>query len=225
MSSRLTSEALGTALLLCIIVGSGLAAETLTSDSGLQLLAHALVVGLGLGALVAMFQTLSGSHFNPAVTLAFWWTGEMDGGESAGFAAAQITGAIVGVAAANLSFGEGAIAVASTSRGGIGEIIAEAVATFVLVLLIQALVRTDRPGLVPAAVGAWIAAAVFATSSTGFANPAVTVARVFTDTYTGIAPGSAPGFVFAQLVAGLAAAVVARTLFKTDTRETALTRE
>lgn len=213
MTGKITGEALGTALLLYVIVGSGIAAETLTSDQALQLFAHAAAVGLGLGVLIAMFQTVSGSHFNPAVTLAFWRTGMMGRAESVRYVSAQIAGAIIGVAAANLSFGEQVIAIASTSRDGIGQIIAETIATFVLVLVILALVRTNRPGLVAPVVGAWITAAVFATSSTGFANPAVTVARIFTDTYTGITPASVPGFLTAQLIASFLAAAAALLLY------------
>jgi glycerol uptake facilitator-like aquaporin len=220
VSIRLTAEALGTSTLVYVVVGSGVAAETLSADPGVQLVAHALAVGLGLAALIAMFQTVSGSHFNPAVTLAFWRTGEMGGGELVRYMTAQVFGAIVGVAAANGSFGERVIAIATTTREGVGQVIAETIATFVLVLIILALVRTTRSRAV---VGAWVAAAVFATSSTGFANPAVTIARIFTDTYTRIAPGSAPSFLVAQLVAGLAAAVVALPLFSERVKETART--
>lgn len=213
MSRELAAEGLGTALLLYVIVGSGIAAETLSTDPGVQLFAHALAVGLGLGVLIAMFQTVSGSHFNPSVTLAFWRTGVVTGGEAARYVAVQVVGAIVGVVAANLSFDLDIISISSTARDGMGLVIAEAIATFVLVLVILALVRTGRDGLVPAAVGAWVASVVFATSSTGFANPAVTIARMFTDTYTGIAPASVVPFLTAQLVAGLLAAAVAIVLY------------
>jgi glycerol uptake facilitator-like aquaporin len=209
VSRKPWGEGLGTALLLYVIVGSAIAAEQLGSDAGTQLLAHALIVGAGLGTLIAMLQTVSGSHFNPAVTLGFWRTKTVSGVEAGQYIAAQIVGAVVGVAAANLSFEQTPISIATTARNGAGLITAEAVATFVLVRLILALVRTGRSGLVPAAVGAWVAAIVFATSSTGFANPAVTIARMFTDTYTGIAPASVAAFLVAQLAAGLFAAHVA----------------
>lgn len=209
MSKRVLAEVLGTSLLLYVIVGSGIAAETLTVDPGIQLFTHAMAVGVGLGALVAMLQTVSGSHFNPSVTLAFWRTRSISGNEATRFVVAQIIGAIAGVVAANLSFGHPMAAVSATTRRGIGLVFAEGVATFVLVLVILALVRTKRPAAVPIAVGAWVGSVVFATSSTGFSNPAVTIARVFTDTYTGIAPASAPAFLIAQLVAGLAAAGLA----------------
>ena len=124
---------------------------------------------------------------------------------------------MVGVVAANVSFEQAAISISSTARGGMGLVIAESAATFVLVLVILALARTGRAVAIPAAVGAWVAAAVFATSSTGFANPAVTFARVFTDSYTGIAPASVPAFLAAQLAMGVLAALVAVVLFRDPT--------
>lgn len=213
MSRETLAEGTGTALLLYVIVGSGIAAERLGDDAAVQLLAHGLVVGLGLGALIAIFQTVSGSHFNPSVTLAFWRSGDVSGSQAVRYLIAQLIGAMSGVVLANLTFELDAVAVSSTTRGGVGLAVAELIATFVLVLSILALVRTDRTGAVPAVVGAWVAAVVFATSSTGFANPAVTVARVLTDSYTGIAPASIPGFLVSQLVAGIAAAVVATRTF------------
>lgn len=207
------AEAIGTGLLLFVIVGSGVAAERLSADGAVQLLAHALVVGLGLGVLVLLFQTVSGSHFNPSVTLVFWRTGGVSGPEAIRFVGAQLLGAMVGVIAANLTFNLAAATISTQERAGLDLILAEAVATFVLVLVILALVRTGRASAVPAAVGAWVAVIVFATSSTGFANPAVTIGRVFTDSYTGIAPASVIGFVVVQLLAGVAAAPVARVFY------------
>lgn len=209
------AEALGTSLLLYVIVGSGIAAETLSADPGVQLFTHAVAVGVGLGALIAMLQTVSGSHFNPSVTLAFWRTKTLSGTETARYVTAQVIGAVAGVTAANLSFAEAITSVSSTARSGLGLVFAEAVATFVLVLVILALVRTNRSHAVPLAVGAWVASVVFATASTGFANPAVTIARMFTDTYTGITPASVPGFLLAELIGGLAAVWVA-TVFYPD---------
>jgi glycerol uptake facilitator-like aquaporin len=129
------------------------------------------------------------------------------------YIAAQIGGAILGVAAADLTYGNQAFVISANERSGVGLVAAEAVATFVLVIVILALVRTGRAAAVPAAVGAWVSAAIFATASTSFANPAVTVGRMFTDTYTGIHPSSVGGFVVAQVVAGFAAAALAPTLF------------
>jgi glycerol uptake facilitator-like aquaporin len=206
MRSRLLAEGLGTGLLLYLVVGSGIAAQSLGQDDGTQLFSHAVVVGLGLAALIAMFQTISGSHFNPAVTLAFWRTGDLSSGEALRYVGTQVAGAVLGVVAANVTFGVAAVSVSKTARSGAGLVTAEAIGTFVLVLSILLLVRTSRASLVPGVVGAWVAAIVFATASTGFANPAVTVARVFSDTYTGIAPGSVFAFVAVQLLAGLVAA-------------------
>lgn len=213
MTRQFWAEALGTGLLLYIIVGSGIAAETLGVDPGGQLLAHAIAVGLGLAVLIALFQTVSGAHFNPSVTLAFWRDGTVGSGAALRYTAAQLLGAVVGVITANLTFGQAMISMSSTNRTGLGLAVAEGIATFVLVLVILALVRTDRPQAVPAAVGAWVAAIVFATSSTGFANPAVTIARMFTDSYTGIGPSSVLAFLVAQIAAGLAAAAVANQMY------------
>ena len=209
MSRQTIAEGMGTGLLLYVIVGSGIAAETLGGDRAVQLLAHALVVGLGLAALIALFQTTSGSHFNPSVTLAFWTTRQVGRRAAFGYFIAQVLGGIAGVVLANFTFDLPMVAVSTTERDGIGLIGAEAVATFVLVLVILCLVRSGRDSAVPVAVGAWVAAIVFATSSTGFANPAVTISRTLTDSYTGIAPTSVVGFLAAQLLAGLAAAFVA----------------
>lgn len=223
MTRRLGSEALGTALLLYVIVGSGIVSETLTDDAGLGLFTHAVAVGLGLAVLITMLQTVSGAHFNPSVTLAFWRVRAIDGGETARYVTAQVIGGIAGVVAAHSSFETPPISVSTTTRAGLGMVFAETVATFVLVLVILALVRTGRTVAVPIAVGAWVASAVYATSSTGFANPAVTVARIFTDTFTGIAPSSVPGFLIAQLAAGLAAAGTALIFFPDPIRQNATT--
>lgn len=209
----LLAESIGTGLLLFVIVGSGIAAETLSQDAGVQLLAHALIVGAGLGVLIVTFQVASGAHFNPAVTLAFWRQGDLSGTEAGGYVTAQLAGGLVGVAAANYTFTEVIVDLSGTERTGVGLWVAEMIGTFVLVLVILALVRSGRPGAIPAAVGAWVAAIVFATASTGFANPAVAVTRMLTDTFTGIAPASVPGFVIAQLVGALFAVPVARIIY------------
>lgn len=222
MTRQLSAEAMGTGLLLYMIVGSGIAAETLGVDPGGQLLAHAIAVGLGLAVLIALFQTVSGSHFNPSVTLAFWRDGTVDSGAALRYVVAQLLGAVVGVITANLTFDKAMISISSTTRTGVGLAVAEAIATFVLVLVILALIRTDRPQAVPAAVGAWVGAIVFATSSTGFANPAVTIARMFTNSYTGIDPGSVLAFLVAQVAAGLAAAALANQLYPQRSAERAL---
>jgi glycerol uptake facilitator-like aquaporin len=213
MRREAVAEGLGTALLLYVIVGSGIAAESLSSDGAIRLLAHAVVVGMALAALIDMFQSVSGSHFNPSVTLAYWRSGGIALSDAFAYMAAQVVGAIVGVILANFTFDLPAVFVSTTTRSGLGLVVAEAVATFVLVLIILSLVRSGRVGHIPAAVGAWVAAVVFATSSTGFANPAVTVARMLTDSFTGIAPVSVTGFLAAQILAGLSAALVAKSLY------------
>ncbi len=212
----LLAEALGTGLLLFVIVGSGIAATQLTNDAGTQLVSHALVVGLGLAALIALFQPVSGAHFNPAVTLGLWRVGLHQGSESIRYVMAQIVGGVVGVALANLSFADPLVTISTTDRSGSHLWVAEFVATFVLVLLILGLVRTGRSTMVPAAVGAWVGSVVFAMSSTGFANPAVTVARMFTDSYTGISPSSVGGFLGFQILAALSAVIASNALFPED---------
>ena len=221
MTRDVAAEWLGTTLLLFVIVGSGIAARELGSDGAGQLFAHAVAVGLALSVLILMFQTVSGSHFNPAVTIGFWRQGSMNGPTALRYVAAQLVGAVSGVVLANLSFGVPAVSIATTERTGFGSALSEGVGTFVLVLLILALVQSGRATAIPAAVGAWIAAIVFATSSTGFANPAVTIARMFSDTYTGIAPSSVPTFLVAQLVAALLAVPVAKALYPSHVKQTA----
>lgn len=213
IARQLTGEGLGSALLLYIIVGSGIAAENLGTDPGTRLLAHAIVVGLGLGALIVLFQNVSGSHFNPSVTLGLWRSGALTGDEAARYVAVQLAGAVVGVLVANLSASRAVVTISHNARDGIGPIVSEGIATFVLVLVVLALGRTGRHNTVPVAVGAWVMAIILATPSTGFANPAATIARAFTDSYTGIAPSSVVGFLAAQLLAGIAAAPVAHVLF------------
>jgi glycerol uptake facilitator-like aquaporin len=217
------AEAVGTGLLLYVIVGSGIAAESLSDDGAVQLLAHALVVGIALAALIDLFQSVSGSHFNPSVTLALWRSGDIGGRDAVAYVSVQVLGAMLGVIAANVSFGLASISVATIARSGLGLLLAEGIATLVLVLVILSLIRSGRSGHIPAAVGAWVGAVVFATASTGFANPAVTVARMLTDSYTGIAPASVAGFLVAQLTAGVLAALVARALYPTSSPQTAKT--
>ena len=204
-AARLLAEGLGTALLLVLVVGSGITVSG-DGDATTQLFAHAVVVGAGLAALIATLAPVSGAHLNPVVTAAAWWSGAIGTRLAGAYVAVQPVGAAVGVAVAHASVGLAPAAVATTPRDGIGLAVGEVVATAVLVLVILALVRTGRESAVPGAVGAWIAAAVVATSSAAFANPAVTLARTLTDTWTGITPASVPGFLLGQL-AGLAVAV------------------
>lgn len=209
MSRPVVAEALGTGLLLYLVVGSGIAAETLARDPASLLLAHAVAVGAGLAALIALFQTVSGSHLNPAVTLSLWRSGVVAGSSAASYVVAQLLGALGGVVLANVSFGAPAFELADTIRSEPGTLIAEAIGTTVLVLAVLMLLRTGRSQAIPAIVGAWVASIVFATSSTGFANPAVTLARIFTDSFTGVGPASAGAFVIVQLIAALIAVSLA----------------
>lgn len=215
----LSAEFLGSSVLLFVVVGSGIAVERLSADGAVQLLAHGVAVGAGLAAIIAFLGPVSGAHFNPAVTIGFWLTRSFPSHAVAPYVAAQLAGALVGVAAANASFGADALTLSDASRAGSGTATAEFVATFVLVLLIVGLVRRGAIAAVPAAVGGWVAAIVIATVSTGFANPAVTVARTVTDTFTGIAPASAAVFVAAQLAAGVLAAPAATAFYPSRERE------
>jgi glycerol uptake facilitator-like aquaporin len=204
-------EFVGTALLVTVVVGSGIMATQLSNDVGIQLLANSTATALGLPVLILIFGPVSGAHFNPVVSIADWWLGRRDRSglsttQLAGYVPAQVAGAIGGAVLADLMFGHAAIAWSRHERSTAGLWLGEVVATTGLVLLIFALARSGRPNLTPAAVGAYIGAAYWFTSSTSFANPAVTIGRAFTDTFAGIAPASVPGFVAAQLV-GLVAGV------------------
>lgn len=196
------AEAVGTALLLVVIVGSGIA---LADPFGVSLYAHAIVVGAALCALILVLGPVSGAHLNPAVTLAFVLTRRLRAGRAAGYVAAQLVGGATGVVATNAMFSEPAIAIASTVRPGVGLVASEALATAGLVGVILVLVVTGRNGAIAPAVGVWIAAAIVFTPSDAFANPAVALGRVLTDTWTGIHPGSVPGFLAGQLMGALVA--------------------
>ena len=202
---RLLAEFVDTAFLLAIVIGSGIMATRLTSDVGLQLLVNALATGAGLVALILALGPVSGAHFNPAVTLAdTWFASSRPRGtrwpEAGWYCLAQVLGACVGVMVANLMFGLSAINVSDHTRTGADLWLGEVVATVGLLLVIFGVVRSGRATAAPFAVGGYIAAAYFFTSSTSFANPAVTLARTLSNTFAGIAPASAPAFIAAQLV-------------------------
>ncbi|MEV0902935.1 aquaporin [Actinoplanes sp. NPDC049802] len=205
---RLLAEFLGTALLVTAVVGSGIMAVELSpEDVGLQLLQNSVATAFALGALILTFGPISGAHFNPVVSAADWFLGRRSGTgltikDLGGYAAAQALGAIAGSVLANLMFDLAPVTMSSKERAAGNLWLGEVVAVVGLLLLIFALVRSGRAAVAPAAVGAYIGAAYWFTSSTSFANPAVTIGRAFTDTFAGIAPGSVPGFVAAQL-AGL----------------------
>jgi len=210
LSRRLAAEAIGTALLLAAVVGSGIMGERLAGGNvALALLANTVATGAALVALILCFGPISGAHFNPAVTLAEAARGEISWRDSAGYVAVQTAGAFAGVLAAHLMFGEPAFAAGAHERAGLAQAFSEGVATFGLLSVIFGCSRR-QPNLVPFAVGAWITAAYWFTASTSFANPAVTLARAATDTFAGIRPEDVPAFVAAQLVG----AAVATALFR-----------
>ena len=214
----LTSEFIGTAMLLAAIVGSGWAVEELGAAPAVELFIHASAVGVVLAVLVAVFLPLSGSQFNPVVTAALMRRGAVSRQSGAAFISVQIAGAMVGTVLANLSFAGELGAVATGRRDGAGLLVAEVFATFGLVFIILVLIDTDRSHLLPLGVGGWVAGVIVATASTGFANPAVTFARMFTDSFTGIHPLSAPAFIAAQIVGAGLAVVTASRLRSTSER-------
>lgn len=215
---RAVAEALGTGLLVAIVVGSGIAAQSLSPDDvGLQLLENSLATTLGLAVLIAVLGPVSGAHFNPVVTLVDWFTGRHDGsgvraGDSAVYIAVQVGGAVGGALLANAMFGIPA-GLSTTERATGPHLLAEVVATAGLVLVILGLLRSERAAWIPASVGAYIGAAYWFTASTSFANPAVTVGRIFSDTFAGIAPTSVLPFVGAQIVGGALGMLVAAALY------------
>ncbi|GIM91982.1 aquaporin [Paractinoplanes toevensis] len=202
---RLLAEFVGTALLVTAVVGSGIMATTLSPDDiGLQLLENSVATAFALGALILTFGPVSGAHFNPVVSAADWFLGRrtgtgLTGTQLAGYAFAQTGGAILGSILANLMFDLAPVTFSTKERSAGHLWLGETIATAGLLLLIFALARSGRATVAPAAVGAYIGAAYWFTSSTSFANPAVTIGRAFTDTFAGIAPGSVPGFVAAQI--------------------------
>ena len=206
-------EVLGSALLAAVVVGSGIAAQRLSpADTGLQLLENALVTGLGLAALILVFAPISGAHFNPVVTLVDVLLGRRPARLVLGYLPAQVAGCIGGAVLANLMFGLPPVQWSTTDRLTGPHLLAEVVATAGLVLVIFALARTGWSALAAPAVGAYIGAAYFFTSSTGVANPAITVGRMFSDTFSGIAPGTAPAYVAAQVVGGALGWLIVRLL-------------
>lgn len=220
---RAVAELLGTALLVAIVVGSGIAAQQLSPDDvGLQLLQNSTATVLGLTVLILVFGPVSGAHFNPVVSLADWFLGRRSGSgltlpEVGAYVAAQVAGGIGGSALANAMFEVGT-SISTKDRATAGHLLGEVVATAGLVLLIFALAATNRGALAAPAVGAYIGAAYWFTSSTSFANPAVTVGRIFSDTFAGIAPGSVPAFTIAQLLGAAIGLGLLLLLFPTAAR-------
>ena len=216
LRKRVVAEAIGTAMLLAAVVGSGIMGERLAAGNiAIALLANTLATGAALLALILTFGPISGAHFNPAVTLADAWQRGIAWREVPSYIFAQLGGAFVGVAAAHLMFGLPLFFASRHERSGGAQVFSEFVATFGLLAVIWACVRY-QPAMIPFAVAAYIAAAYWFTASTSFANPAVTLARAASDTFAGIRPVDAPGFIAAQLAGAFAATSLFRWLLKDD---------
>jgi arsenate reductase len=211
---RLFAEFLGSAFLAAVVVGSGIAAQRLSpGDIGLELLENAAATAAGLFAIILMFGPVSGGHFNPIVSFVDAALGGLSWRVAFAYLPAQVTGCIVGAVVANLMFSKAAVSFSARHRASGAHFLAEVVATFGLLLVIFALARTGRSNSAPAAVGAYIGAAYFFTSSTSFANPAITVGRMFTATFAGIAPSSAPTFIAAQVLGGVVVFAIVKVLY------------
>jgi arsenate reductase len=214
MRRRLLAEFLGSAGLAAVVIGSGIAAQRLSpGDTGLQLLENAAATAAGLFALILMFGPVSGAHFNPVVSFVDAGFGGISRREALVYLPAQVGGCIAGAMAANGMFALAAISISEKHRASPAHLFSEVIATTGLLLVIFSLARTRRLASAPAAVGAYIGAAYFFTSSTSFANPAISIGRMFSNTFAGIAPASVPGFIAAQVVGGAAAFAIVRVLY------------
>jgi glycerol uptake facilitator-like aquaporin len=210
------AEALGTAMLLAVVVGSGIMGETLADgNAAVALLGNTIATGAALVVLITIFGPLSGAHFNPAVTMFFAARGRLPWSTAGAYVVVQVIGAILGVWAAHLMFGQPVLQVSTHLRDGPSQVLAEGVATFGLFAAILGGLRA-APQAVPTLVGLYITAAYWFTASTSFANPAVTLARSLTNTFAGISPASVPGFVLGQVLGVVAAAVVLGWLFSEE---------
>ncbi len=222
MWRRLLAEFLGSAFLAALVVGSGIAAQTLSpGDVGLQLFENAAATAAGLFAIILMFGPVSGGHFNPVVSLTDASFNGISWRDALAYTPVQIAGCIVGAIVANVMFELAAVSISTHHRASPAHLFSEIIATAGLILVIFSLARTKRGNFAPAAVGAYIAAAYFFTSSASFANPAITIGRMFSNTFAGIAPASAPGFIVAQLIGGIVAVITLRALYPDVTPEEA----
>ena len=211
---RLLAEFLGSAFLAAIVIGSGIAAQRLSpGETGLELLENAAATAAGLFAIILMFGPVSGAHFNPVVSFADAVFGGLSWRDAAGYLPVQVAGCIGGAVLANLMFAQAAVSISAKHRATPAHFLSEIVATLGLIVVIFALARSGRSRSAAAAVGAYIGAAYFFTSSTSFANPAITIGRMFSDTFAGIAPSSAPAFIAAQVIGGALAVLVIRALY------------
>jgi arsenate reductase len=207
------AEGVGSMMLTATVIGSGISASRLTADPGLQLTVNAAVTGAGLSVILLVVGPVSGGHLNPVMSLIAGIKRDLAWRSVPGYVAAQTAGCVAGAVLANLMFAEPAVSISTRDRASGSHLLAEVVATAGLALLAVVLVRSGRPAAAPAAVGAYIAAAYWFTSSTSFANPAITIGRMFSDTFAGIAPASVPEFVLAQLAGGLLGAALAGFLY------------
>lgn len=217
---KLLAEYAGSLLLAALVIGSGIAAQRLSpGDTGLQLLQNAAATAAGLFAIILIFAPVSGAHFNPVVSFVDAAFGGLPWRHAFAYLPVQVAGCASGAVLANLMFSLAPVSVSTTRRGSLAHGLAEVVATAGLILLIFALARTGRTQHAPAAVGAYIGAAYFFTSSTSFANPAITIGRVFSDTFAGIAPTAVPLYLAAQVLGGAVAVALLRTLYPTPRTE------
>jgi glycerol uptake facilitator-like aquaporin len=219
---RLCAEFLGSAFLALVVIGSGIAAQQLSpGNSGLQLLENAAATAAGLFAIILMFGAVSGGHFNPVVSFVDAAFGGLRWGDAAAYLPAQVGGCLLGAITANVVFSKAAFELSTKDRASPAHFLSEVIATLGLVLVIFALARSGRSSRTPAAVGAYIGAAYFFTSSTSFANPAITVGRSLSNTFAGIAPSSVPSFVGAQVLGGVVAVGLIWLLYPNITAEQA----
>jgi arsenate reductase len=222
LQRRLLAELLGSAFLAAVVIGSGIAAHTLSPhDVGLQLFENAAATATGLFTIILMFGPISGGHFNPVVSLVDASFGGISWRDAFAYAPAQIAGCVLGALAANTMFSDALVGISTKHRASSPHLFSEVIATFGLLLVIFSLARTKRGTSAPAAVGAYIGAAYFFTSSTSFANPAIDIGRMFSNTFAGIAPSSVPGFLIAQLLGGVIAIGAIRYLYPGVTAEEA----
>ena len=219
---RLTAEFIGSAFLAALVIGSGIAAQQLSPGStGLQLFENAAATAAGLFAIILMFGPVSGGHFNPVVSFVDAAFGGVSVRDASAYLPAQVAGCALGAVGANVMFSRAAFEISTKHRASPAHFLSEIVATLGLLLVIFALARTGRSRSAPAAVGAYIGAAYFFTSSTSFANPAITVGRMFSNTFAGIAPSSAPSFIAAQVVGGVVAIGLILVLYPNMTSQQA----
>jgi len=214
LTRKLIAEYVGSLLLAALVIGSGIAAQRLSpGDTGLQLTENAAATATGLFAIILVFGPISGAHFNPVVSIVDAGLGGLPWRHAIAYLPAQLSGCVSGAILANLMFSTRAISISTTHRGTLAHGLSEVVATGGLILMIFSLARSGRTAQAPAAVGAYLGAAYFFTSSTSFANPAITVGRMFSNTFAGIAPSAAPIFIIAQFLGGGLSILLVRTLY------------